>query len=274
MPVFTASDGASLHYEREGAGAAVVMVHGFAASPSVFDAQARVLARGHSVYRPHLRGHGLSSAVTHGGRMARLAGDLHDLIRTESLEQAHLIGWSMGCSVIWSYLDAFGDASVASYAFLDEIPYVLESIETVGQPVTRLDGAPLLGLHDRFADPASRVASVQDFIAGMLRSATTAQRAAILNDAARGATPCAVAALLNHIATDFRDLIPRLRRPTLFVSGGQSFFRPAFFRWIASAAPRAHVVELSDQGHFLPVEAADAVRSCLVEFIKSLDKTT
>jgi non-heme chloroperoxidase len=268
MPDFTASDGARLAFEREGSGPTVIMVHGFAASPRVFDAQARVLAaQGCTVYRPHLRGHGQSAGVTHGGRMARLAGDLRDLIQAEGLERVHMIGWSMGCSIIWSYLDAFGDAVVASQAFLDEIPYVLESVETVGQPVTRIESSPLTGLHGRFADPASRVAAVQDFVAGMLRSATEVQREAILDDAARGATACAIAALLNSNATDFRDLIPRLKRPTLFVSGGQSFFRPAFFHWIASAAPHARVVELHDHGHFLPIEAGDAISDCLVAFI-------
>ena len=271
MPHFTASDGAILQFECEGEGPAVVMLHGFATSPSIFDTQTRALAQGRAVHRPHLRGHARSADVTYGGRMARLAGDLNDLIRAKSLDRVHLVGWSMGCSVIWSYLDAFGDASVASYAFLDQIPYVLESVETVGQPVTRLDVSTLINLHGRFADPANRVTAVQEFITGMLRSATNAQRAAILEDAAEGATPCSIATLMNCISVDFRDLIPRLQKPALFVSGRKGFFHPAFLRWTASVAPRARIVELCDQGHFLPIEAADEVTTILVEFINSLD---
>jgi non-heme chloroperoxidase len=201
--------------------------------------------------------------------MTRLAGDLNDLLEAERLDRVHFVGWSMGCSVMWSYLDAFGGAAAASCAFLDEIPYVLESVETVGQPLTRIESGPLTGLHDRFADPAHRVTAVQGFISGMLCSATAAERGAILEDAAKGATASAISALLNSNATDFHDLIPRLTQPTLFVSGLQSFFRPEFFHWMASVKPKARLVQLADQGHFLPVEAADAVSALLLEFLHS-----
>jgi non-heme chloroperoxidase len=269
MPAFRASDGALLHFECEGVGPPVVLVHGFASSPGIFEAQARALSSTHTVYRPHLRGHGRSADVTYGGRMTRLAGDLNDLLEAERLDRVHFVGWSMGCSVIWSYLDAFGGAAAKSCAFLDEIPYVLESVETVGQPLTRIEPAPLTGLHGRFADPAHRVTAVEGFISGMLRSATAADRSSILEDAAKGATASAVSALLNSNATDFRDLIPRLAQPTLFVSGQQSFFRPEFFHWMVSVAPQARLVQLADTGHFMLVEAADAVSALLLGFLHS-----
>lgn len=273
MPTFKVSDGSLLHFDREGAGPPVVMVHGFASSPRIFEAQAHALSSTHTVYRPHLRGHGRSADVTYGGRMTRLAGDLHDLLEAERLDRVHFVGWSMGCSVIWSYLDAFGGAAAESYAFLDEISYVLEAVETVGQPVTQIEAAPLTWLHGRFADPAHRVTAVQGFIAGMLRSVAATERSAILDDAAKGATVAAVSALLNSNATDFRDMLPQLTQPTLFVSGQQSFFRPEFFRWMASVTPRAQLVELPDQGHFLPMEAADAISALLMDFVCSRTAT-
>ena len=274
MASFVTNDGAVLHFDRQGDGPAMVLVHGFASSGRVFVHQVDQFCSDFTVYTPDMRGHGRSAHVSHGARVARLGRDLHDLIESEGIDRVRLVGWSMGCAVIWSYLDLFGDDRIESYAFIDEIPYVLQDEECIGQEETVLDSAPLIGLQRRFAMAETRRAEVQGFIASMMRSVPDSDRAAILDDAAIAATPMGVGLLLDSNATDFRDVIPRLRRPTLFVAADQSVFRVAFHKWMHHVAPHSSLVVCRDAGHFLMVEQPETLNSALKAFFgDSLSQT-
>ncbi|MEQ9847323.1 alpha/beta fold hydrolase [Pectobacterium brasiliense] len=41
---------------------------------------------------------------TFGNRISRLSADLNDVFSALEMEKAFVCGWSMGCSVIWSYI--------------------------------------------------------------------------------------------------------------------------------------------------------------------------
>ncbi|CAL6420715.1 unnamed protein product [Bathycoccus prasinos] len=61
--------------------------------------------------------------------IARLAKDVHDLIQwlkkkqicTEN-QQFSFVGTSMGCAVIWSFVELFGESEVKNYTFVDQAP--------------------------------------------------------------------------------------------------------------------------------------------------------
>lgn len=263
---FRASDGTILHVEKQGAGPACILIHGFAASARVFARQIEALSPHFTVYAPDLRGHGRSVSADRGGRIARLAKDLHDLIEAEGLEGVRLVGWSMGCSVVWSYLDLFGDGRVEALAFIDEIPWVVQALESLEGGEARLDPRPFVGLHDRFALAATRREAVRDFIAWMLRSASGEERRAILEDAETAANPLAVGLLLNSNVTDWRDVVLHIRRPTLFVGASESFFRPDFHEWMHSNVAGSRLAIREGAGHFLPVEEASWLNGELLAF--------
>ncbi len=265
---YLANDGSELHYEVSGSGPPIIMVHGFASSGQVFEKQLASLEPCFTVYRPDLRGHGRSREVTTGARTARLGQDLKDLITTEKLDDVRLVGWSMGCTAIWSYLDIYGEKNVHSYVFLDEIPYVLESVDTVGQTVSKIDGSSLLGLHQRFANPETRTEQVVSFIESMLRICEPGDRAKILGTAEQAASELSVGLLLDSIATDYRDLIPRLSRPALFLCGDSSFFDVEFSIWMDKVAQNSALQIVFDAGHFLTVEHPELVSKQLLAFFQ------
>ncbi|MFP9462762.1 alpha/beta fold hydrolase [Pectobacterium brasiliense] len=41
---------------------------------------------------------------TFGNRISRFSADVNDFFTALNIENVHLCGWSMGCSVIWSYI--------------------------------------------------------------------------------------------------------------------------------------------------------------------------
>ena len=56
-----------------------------------------------------MRGHGDSSTPAGGYRVSRLAADLRAVIERLELDQVDLMGHSIGSSIIWSYIDLFGE---------------------------------------------------------------------------------------------------------------------------------------------------------------------
>jgi pimeloyl-ACP methyl ester carboxylesterase len=60
------------------------------------------------VYAYDQRFHGDSDSPSHGFHVARLAADLRDFLTALELTDVTVVGSSMGCAVIWSYIELFG----------------------------------------------------------------------------------------------------------------------------------------------------------------------
>ncbi|HWG89819.1 MAG TPA: alpha/beta hydrolase [Candidatus Thermoplasmatota archaeon] len=95
--------GIRLHYEEEGHGTPVVLVHGGLGSSEDWQHQASVLARRHRVLRPDLRGHGKSTRFGEPGNpwsaldVETFTDDLAAFLEAVLPEdRVHLVGASMG----------------------------------------------------------------------------------------------------------------------------------------------------------------------------------
>lgn len=119
---FKTSDGASLSYISEGRGTSIVLIHGWSQSAEQFKYQIPTFADRYHVIAVDLRGHGKSEKVTYGYRISRLSKDLQELIDILQLEKPHLLGHSMGCAVIWSYIDLFGTNEIDRLVSVDQSP--------------------------------------------------------------------------------------------------------------------------------------------------------
>ena len=83
--------------------------------------------------------------VSRGFHVARLAADLHSLIAGTWLADAKpaLLGTSLGCAVIWSYVELFGQNAVSKFIFVDQaFPHSGEhaSPPCIAAPVTPTTG--------------------------------------------------------------------------------------------------------------------------------------
>lgn len=90
-------DGARLRVVDEGAGAALVLVHGFGLDARCHDPQRRHFAATHRVIVPELRGYGGSDLPT---RPYTHAQDLNALLDALDVARAVLVGVSLGASVV------------------------------------------------------------------------------------------------------------------------------------------------------------------------------
>lgn len=62
----------------------------------------------------------LSQQVEFGTRIARFGADLKEFIDHVGADKVDICGWSMGASVVWSYMDLFGTDKIRKAAFIDE----------------------------------------------------------------------------------------------------------------------------------------------------------
>ncbi len=111
-----------LYYEDRGSGKPVVLVHGWPLSGGSWERQsAALLAAGYRVVTYDRRGFGRSSAPTDGYDYDTLAGDTNKLIETLDLQDATLIGFSMGGGEVARYMGKYNAGRVTKAVFISSI---------------------------------------------------------------------------------------------------------------------------------------------------------
>ena len=117
-----------LYYEDHGSGQPVVLIHGYPLDGSSWEKQTTaLLAAGYRVITYDRRGFGKSSKPTEGFDYDTFAADLDTLLTALDLNEAVLVGFSMGTGEVARYISTYGSASVARAAFLGSLePFVLK----------------------------------------------------------------------------------------------------------------------------------------------------
>jgi non-heme chloroperoxidase len=210
-----------LHYEDHGSGTPVVLIHGYPLSGRAWDKQVPVLLEaGHRVITYDRRGFGNSSQPAVGYDYDTFAADLNTLMNTLDLQQATLVGHSMGTGEVTRYLSAYGSERVSKGVLVSPIPpFLLQTGDNPeGLPGSLFDGfiqnanadgpAWMKGFLDNFYN--------LDVLGGTLVSDQAYQ--ASWNIAAAASATAAVACIPTW-ETDFRDDLPRIDVPVLVVQG-------------------------------------------------------
>ena len=119
---------------------AVIMLHGFAETKSIWDEIARELAREHRVIALDQRGHGRSDrAPDHDYSRATQVEDLHAVITALGLRTVTLVGHSMGGANALCYAAEYPDTVVA-LVVVESAPEILRTgLETLRRLVTDRD---------------------------------------------------------------------------------------------------------------------------------------
>jgi len=95
--VIPTSDGGEIHLLDRGSGRPFLLIHGVTLSTVVWHYQLFDLVdAGYRVLALDLRGHGRSKAGTDGFTVARMAEDIHEVLRALDLRDVVLVGHSLG----------------------------------------------------------------------------------------------------------------------------------------------------------------------------------
>ena len=270
------NDGASLSYLQVGTGPDLLLIPGWSQTAAQWAKQIEEFSRTHRVTAVDMRGHGESSKPNHGYRIARLAADLNDLIEALDLRRITIMAHSMGCSIVWAYWDLFTGGRIAKLVLVDE-PAVLSADQTWER-----DTAAALGAIFTSAEVFDIAASLRGpdgaanssaLVATMKTAAMTHEDYAwIMEENFKLPREWAATLLIDHVAADWRDVLPRITVPTLVIGGTVSVFPAPGIEWVASQIPGAtsRIFDAAEFGsHFMFWENPDAFNFVVRQFLDS-----
>ncbi|WP_437771506.1 alpha/beta fold hydrolase [Arthrobacter sp. KNU40] len=261
-----------IYYEDHGTGQAVVLIHGYPLDGSSWEKQtAALLNAGYRVITYDRRGFGKSSKPTVGYDYDTFAADLNTLLNTIDVNDAVLVGFSMGTGEVARYLGTYGSARVAKAMFLASLePFLLQTADNPGGvPQSVFDGLSEAVISDRYAfftEFFNNFYNAPTFL-GTHRLSHEAV-AASWNLAAQSGAYASVAAQPTWL-TDFRADIPKIDVPALIVHGTADNILPIDVtgRRFAEALPGAEYLEIDGAPHGLLWTHGAEVNQALLGFL-------
>lgn len=260
---FSVSDGTSLHYFEAGTGKTLLMIHGWTQTAETFRYNIPELAKKYHVVAVDLRGHGDSDKPDHGYRLERLAKDIHDLIVGLDLKDVNILGWSMGCSIIWSYWDMFGSERLSKIILVDEPAWLLKCPENELGVWTYEEL-----LENCKAMRADKAAFTEALFDGMLtKKVTDEERAFLVAENMKMPAEYTATLAFTHWLGDWRDIIPTINIPTLLIAGKKSFIDWHADVWNHEQIPGSRLELFEDRGHLLFFEEPEHFNSVVADFV-------
>jgi len=262
-----------LYYEDHGTGQAVVLIHGYPLDGSSWEKQtAALLDAGYRVVTYDRRGFGKSSQPTEGYDYDTFAADLKAVVDTLDLNDAVLVGFSMGTGEVARYISTYGSARVAKAVFLGSLePFLLKTEDNPdGVPQEVFDGLLSAVKGDRYAFFTEFFKNFYntDTFLGTERLSQEAVNAG-WNLASKSGAFASVAAQPTWL-TDFRGDIPKIDVPALIVHGTADNILPidATGRRFKDALPSAEYLEIEGAPHGLLWTHGAEINEALLAFLK------
>ncbi|MCX7564296.1 pimeloyl-ACP methyl ester esterase BioH [Xanthomonadaceae bacterium XH05] len=245
-----------MHIETIGAGAPLVLIHGWAMHSGVFAPLTERLATRFQVHLVDLPGHGRSREDTRLDPQ-RILSTLIERIPTGAV----WVGWSLGGLIALEAAHRIPE-HLRAVAVMASSPRFVDAADwRHGVPGTVFEQFAL-GLERDFRATVERflaleamgsVRATMDMDA--LRTSAFEHGAPALDSLRQGLD------LLQH--SDWRIALPTLSRPSLWIAGRRDrLVPPQAMRWAAARAPEARYLEL-DSGHMPFLSEADAVARAL-----------
>lgn len=279
LKTFTTRDGASLSYADEGQGPALVLLSGWSQSAAMYRHQIAHFSRSRRVVALDHRGHGLSPRASGGYRIHRLAADLLELLDHANIPRATLVGSSMGCSVIWAFIDLYGTDRIERLVFIDEPASVMKQAGMGEQDIVDagalFDAATMLAIAGQILGPEGNDTRGA-FLGSMITKAIPDDLKAFLLEENLRVLPSDLATLfVHHCSLDWRDVFARIDRPTLVIGGRVSHVDHRSQIWIHQQIAGSELVifaEAEGGAHFPFIEAPGAFNAVLERFLDGKER--
>ncbi|MCG5502008.1 alpha/beta fold hydrolase [Ectothiorhodospira lacustris] len=252
-----------LHHKIMGSGPPLLLLHGLYGSGVNWQGHARTLAARYRVLLPDLRNHGQSPHTLQMDYPA-MATDLLALLNREDLEQALVVGHSMGGKVAMTLAQhhpervralVVADIAPVDYALDDrEHTHILDSLQHL--PLADLSRREDADIALARAIPET---AVRRFLLMNLERGPEGFRWRIPLDILQQALPTLVG---------YPGIDARYEGPTLFIRGERSDYVKDEYRPLIEARfPRARLMTLKGTGHWLHVQAPEPFGRILQGFL-------
>jgi pimeloyl-ACP methyl ester carboxylesterase len=267
------SNGISLHYEDTGGdGPAVVLIHGWPLSGASWSEQVPALTEaGYRVITYDRRGFGHSDKPDDGYDYDTFTADLAGLLDALEVQDATLVGFSMGGGEVARYLGTYGGTRASAGVFAGAVPpYLLTSEDNPGGGLSEED---VQGMEEGARSDRA------GFLEGFMRSFFSAGDELMVSQArveqAIGLSEAASdEALVGCIGafgrTDFRADLAAISQPCLVIHGDSDGTVPfeVSGQRTADALSDSRVVVVEKGPHGFNVSHAEEFNRALLAFLQ------
>ena len=261
-----------IFYEDYGEGQPVILIHGWPLSRKSWEHQVwKIVEAGYRCISYDRRGFGISSFPWNGYDYSSLASDLNEIITQLELEDAIIVGFSMGGGEVVRYCTDYGTDKIAKAALISSI------IPLVKQKDDNPSGVPekdLLGIKDALEN--DRVGFLKEFSKGFYNyeenkdKISQAQLDYDFIVASHASPRGTIEAAKAWMHTDFRDELKNVDVPTLIIHGDADNTVP-----IETSAKQAaegianntfHIIK--DAPHGLNITHKKELNNLLIKFLE------
>jgi pimeloyl-ACP methyl ester carboxylesterase len=260
-----------LYYEDHGAGTPVVLIHGWPLSGAAWEKQVpALLGAGYRVITYDRRGFGRSSRPAKGYTYDTFARDLDKLMTILNLNDAVLVGFSMGGGEVARYLGTIGSRRVSKAVFVSAIPPFL--LNAPNNP-EGIDSSVFEGIRQGII--ADRPSFLTQFFRNFY-NVDVPGPALITDEALRlswmiaaTASPGGTLECVTAWLTDFRNDLKTISIPTLIVHGDADRICPISVtgKRTHEAIPGSRLVVVEGGPHGLNWTHAAQLNKALLDFL-------
>lgn len=271
-------DGAELSIIDVGSGPPLIILPSWTNSAAQYHHQVAEFATDHRVLAVDVRAGGLSAKVGYGLRISRFSADLCEICERLALDHVVLMGHSMGCSIIWSYLDLFGPDRFDALILVDQAPTQLiqpwwskEEALSYGATQTAED---VFQFAARFAAPDGVDWTWERYRPIFTKAFPPEEFDWAVRESLKMPRKIAATLFLDHAMRDWRDVISRIRLPTLVVGAEKSVFPVESQEWIAAQIPGARLEIFAEEeggSHFMCFENPARFNAIVRDFLANLN---
>lgn len=206
--------------------------------------------------------------------MHRLAVDLRNLMDHLHLESVALLGCSLGCAVIWAYVELFGVHRISAAMFVDQSPWQMNAPDgswqygssgafsegAIAHLAAKLEENPR-GFHERNVQMC------------LNNEPTGHETEFFVTESMKSDSYFLSKLMADHSNNDWRSVLALVTCPALVIVGKRSkVFPSAGVAFAAERMPNARLISFDEGSHWLFYEEADRFNSVVTAFLQKLQQ--
>jgi pimeloyl-ACP methyl ester carboxylesterase len=271
MATFKTNDGVEIYYEVTGKGKPLFMLPGWTCTTKFWQKNVAELSKTCKVILMDMRGHGESEKVMHSHRISRYAMDVKNLFDYLDVSDVTVLGWSMGASVLWSYIELFGNYRLKGLVSVDQAPLQYTGPDWTWGQNGCYDVEMFIRLcYDIKYNPR---AAAEGLAYACLHHTPDAEEVKFIADEISKCPPYVrIEIMRDHTNLDWRDFIPQITLPALVcVARHSNVFAWQGSSWVGENIPGAKTEFFENSGHMLFWEEPDKFNKVIGDFVSRIN---